>query len=240
MARKQFFLPKGDSDLLPWLHNFSSKLPAYASKYLIKNEEVTRVQQGAAFLTYWINTANRVKSVSKQITEYKNEVRDGLNAGGAESMAPAGITFSPPVNPGPGVLPFILSITARIKAQAGYTESDGKNMGLEGIEKITDMANLTPEFKIELQAGHPNIVWVKGIADGVKIMVMRNYNPLKAVQAEEFKLLTLDTQPDYLDKFPLPPFGQSACWAYILIFVIGDEEVGQWSDPKFVMVAGTP
>jgi hypothetical protein len=240
MARKKFFLPKGDSDLVIWLQNFSSKINGYASRYGIKNEEVEKVQQGAAFLIYWIGMAAQIKRVSKQFTDYKNEVRDGLAAGGSASLPPTGIVCSPPVNAGPGVMPFILSIVARIKSHRIYTESDGKNLGVEGTEQQIDLQNLKPEFKIELVSGHPNIVWLKGISHGVKIKVMRNYNPLAPAPAEGFQFLTLDTQPDYLDKFPLPPYGQSACWAYVLIYVISDEEVGQWTAPKFVTVTGTP
>lgn len=240
MARKKFFLPKGDTDLINWLRNFSSKIPGYAAKYIIKNEEVTKVQEGVAHLIYWITTAAQAKAVMQQITAYKNEVRDGLSAGGSASVVPSGITFAPPTDAGPGVLPFILSIAARIKKHQGYTVSDGENMGLEGTEQITDKLSLKPEFKIELESGHPNLIWKKGIADGVKIKVNRNYNPLNPTAGDGFKFLALDTQPDYLDTAPLPPFGQSACWAYVMIYVIADEEVGQWTDPVFVTVTGTP
>lgn len=240
MARKKFFLPKRDTDLISWIQNFSSKIGGYAAKYGIKPEEVTKVQEGAAYLIYWIGMAAQIKMVSKQFIEYKNEVRDGLAAGSGASQPPTGIVCSPPVNPGPGVIPFILSIVGRIKSQQVYTESDGKNLGVEGTEPDTDLRKLKPEFEIEIVTGRPNILWTKGISEGVKIKVMRNYNPLAPAPAEGFEFLALDTQPDYLDKFPLPPFGQSACWAYVLIYVISDEEVGQWTDPKFVTVTGTP
>lgn len=61
-----------------------------------------------------------------------------------------------------------------------------------------------------------------------------------AENKELFTFLATDTQPDYLDNTPLPPFGQTVVWAYTMTYLINDEEVGEWSDIVFVTVTGTP
>lgn len=245
MARKKSFLPKGDPELAIWLRNLSAKINKYASKYLLTDEEIDKLQKGAAFLIYWITTVEQVRAKMQGLTAYKNEVRDGLPAGGGASVMPQSIDFSPPPAVSPGVTPYILSIVGRIKSNQTYTVADGKDMGLEGAEQFLDRLNLKPIFKIELEGGRPNLIWTKGLTDGVKIKVAR-FAPgelpelSSAPDAKTFKLLAMDTQPDYIDTFPLPPFGQSAVWMYVMIYVIDDEEIGQWSDPVMVTVTGTP
>jgi hypothetical protein len=64
--------------------------------------------------------------------------------------------------------------------------------------------------------------------------------PPVPVNPDEFVFPAIDTQPDYLDTTPLPAFGNTATWIYIMIYMIADEEVGQWSDPVIVTVVGTP
>lgn len=240
MARKKFYLPQNDTDLSTWLKNFSSKIAVYASKYNLTAEEVEKVHKGAAHLVYWISAAEQMKATAQGITAYKNGVRNGL-PNGAVGQQPANITFSPPEDMGSGVVPYVLSIAGRIKKHQGYSIADGKDLGLEGAEQLADMATLVPAFKIKVVSGHPKLVWKKGIFDGIKIKVNRNYNPLAPPEANDaFEFLAINLQPDFTDKHELPPFGKSAVWAYVITYILGDEEVGNWTDPQMVTVTGTP
>jgi hypothetical protein len=244
MARKSTFLPGSDSGLVPWLQNLASKIGGFAAKYNIQPNEVTKVQEGVAFLVYWILTRESVKNAVKSVTAYKNEVRDGVKAGGSASVPPADILFTPPTAVDPGVIPFILSIVGRIKKHQGYTTADGNQMGLEGAEQIIDLLNLKPVFTVELESGKPTLVWTKGATDAVKIKVKRVIGPSPGppppINLDEFAFLAIDTQPDYTDTTPLPPYGETATWIYVMIYMMDDEEVGQWSEPVIVTVVGTP
>ncbi len=118
---------------------------------------------------------------------------------------------------------------------------------IEGDEQVIDPSTLKPVFKIELEQGHPNLIWKKGIATAVKIKVYRgNGSPTPPTPGNPtppgfvFEFLAIDTQPDYLDTYPLPNFGDSATWVYTMIYMIGDEEVGEWSEIVQVTVSGTP
>ena len=245
MATKKSFLPKGDTGLVPWLQTFSSKIGGYATKYNLLPAEVTKVQNGILFLLYWIQAVADTKNKGQNVTAYKNEVRDGVKAGGSPSVPPTDLLFTPPPSVDPGIVPFILSIAGRIKKHQGYTIADGEQMGIEGAEEVLDQLNMKPTFRIEMQSGRPNLVWTKGSASAVKIKVMRIANtvtppPVPPTPGDftDFDFLAIDTQPDYLDTAALPPFGQSATWIYVMIYMIGDEEVGQWSDPAIATVGG--
>jgi hypothetical protein len=50
--------------------------------------------------------------------------------------------------------------------------------------------------------------------------------------------LAIATEPNYTDTAPLPAPGQSAAWNYRAIYRLGDERVGQWSDPVSQAVMG--
>ena len=244
MAKKSY-LPREDSKLVTWLQNLSSKIGTYATKYGISAAEVTLIQNAAAFFIFWYNALDQLKASTQNLTAFKNEIRDGVPAGGSASVTPTDILFgTPPTAVPPGILITIRSIVARIKKHTSYTNADGADLKIEGEDQTEDITNLKPEFKIVLQQGHPSLVWKKGFAEGVKIKVNRFMGntppPPMPPNQSDWQFLAIDTQPDYLDTAQLPPFGESVVWAYVMIYIIGDEEVGQWSDPVLVTVMGTP
>lgn len=247
MARKKYYLPEEDGKLATWLQNLSSKISGYASKYGLSPAEVALIQNAAAYFIFWFNALTQLKDSTQKITAYKNEVRDGVKAGGSPSVPPTDILFgTPPTAVPPGILAIVRSIVAGIKKHQGYTIADGQDLGIEGEEQTEDINSLKPKFKIELEAGHPNLIWLKGITQGVKIkkaILPAGQKPTTeglAESGEFFTFLAIDTQPDYLDTTPLPPFGQTVVWAYIMTYMLNDEEVGEPSDVVFITVSGRP
>jgi len=81
------------------------------------------------------------------------------------------------------------------------------------------------------QAGKPTIEWKKGDSDGIQLIVDRG-------DGNGYHWLANDSTPDYPDTEPLPPLGQSATWKYKAIYLLDDEQVGQWSDELVVTVQG--
>src|SRR5258706_4828366 len=100
---KNYFLPRSDADKQRWLQNFSNKLVGYKTKYNITDTEVTDMQNSFAVFTYWFNYLNQYNEYLKKLTQYKNEVRDGVDAGGGASIEPAPPSLGAlpaPVEPG--------------------------------------------------------------------------------------------------------------------------------------------
>ena len=65
--------------------------------------------------------------------------------------------------------------------------------------------------------------------------------PLKfgsIVAIGHFSQLAINTEPNTADNWPLPPAGTSAMWRYKAIYLLHDEQVGQWSDVISVSVGG--
>jgi hypothetical protein len=240
MARKKSYLPKADGQLVNWLNNLSSKIGGYAAKYGITPGEVSYIQAAALYFAYWFGVLDMVKANIQKLTKWKNEIRDGLKAGGSPAVTPTDISFTSPPAVAHGVLPFVRSIVNRIKAHQSYSDTDGEDLKIVGADDDTELSQLKPIFEIKLNQGQPELVWEKGITSGVKIHVNRNLagTPVPPPSLETFQFLAIDTQPNYIDTFPLPPFGQSVVWAYVMVYMMGDEEVGEWSDPVLVTVKG--
>lgn len=225
---KNYYLPREDQALVLWLLNFSNKLGAYATKYGIATAEVTDITNGANYLSHWLNVKNQLEEFNKRLTQFKEELKEGVKTGGSPSVVPTLPTFATAPTAAPsGLLTRVRAIANRIKANAGYTEADGKDLGIIGEEVTLDLFNIKPNLSYRLKAGHPEIVWKKQGMDGIHFYVDR-------LGDGNFTFLARDSSPNYVDNFTLPATPQ--VWAYKAIYVKNDEEVGQVSDVLSVAV----
>jgi hypothetical protein len=77
--------------------------------------------------------------------------------------------------------------------------------------------------------GNVEVQWKKGGFTGVRIEVDRGNG--------QWVFLAVDTEPHYTDTLHLAP-GTAAVWKYRAIYLNGDEQFGQWSDPVSIAVQG--
>lgn len=229
---KQYYLPRKDADKALWLQNFANKLPAYAAKYLISSNEVYDMQNSAAVFSYWLNYQSQYEEFVKKITQYKNEMRDGVPAGAVIAMVPVPPTIPAQLQPvDPGIFTRATALANVIKSRQIYSAADGLDLGIEGAVSRPDVASMKPSISVRLIAGgYPEIVWSKNGMDGIDI-----YKDT----GSGWQLLGFDPHPNYTDKSTLPPIGQSAIWHYKCIYRMDDDQVGQWSDTVTITVAGT-
>jgi hypothetical protein len=127
--------------------------------------------------------------------------------------------------------PRLSALVARIKASKNYTEAIGKDLWIVGSKQNIDPSAWKPALAIKIQAGHPIIMWTKGNPAAIEILVDRG-------ESNNFIQLTINTEPNTTDNWPLPPAGTSAMWRYKAIYLLHDEQVGQWSDVISVAVSG--
>jgi hypothetical protein len=238
---KEFYLPDDDNGKEAWLNNFAAKLPTYATTLGLAAATITQTEADATNFTAGMTALTAYKKYAKNITAYKNHLRDG-----DVNNTPIGTLADPPDLPA-----FSASIIGNIfgrnrklvntlKNNANYTLAIGQNLGIEGTEENTGgpatqkSAAEKPILTIVLQSGgHPLVKWTKGINTSLKIMVDRGTGV--------FGFLAIDTHPDYLDTAPLPVIGTSAIWKYMAIYLDSDDdEIGQWSEVAQVTVTGTP
>jgi hypothetical protein len=108
----------------------------------------------------------------------------------------------------------------------------GELLGIEGaVLSGPDYATLKPVLKPKLSGGYVLVGWgwlgFSQFLDSLEILVDRG-------TGAGYVPLTIDTTPDYLDTAPSP--ATPAKWMYKAIFRVGDQRVGQWSDPVSINV----
>lgn len=229
MAKKKYFIPNKDDKKGLWIHNFQSKLPTYKTKYNRTSAETDDMTKSSLYFNYWLNVLKVIDTFKQGVTAFKNELRDGIPAGATALSEPVLPTLDPPpAAVDPGIFPRASSIGASIKKHKDYVISEGEDMGLEGAElDPPDLVNSKPEIKLVLIAGRPVVMWKKLGYDALYIEVDRGSG---------YAFLAIDTEPDYVDTFALPPAPQT--WKYRAYYRLGDDNIGQLSDEVSIMVKG--
>ena len=112
----------------------------------------------------------------------------------------------------------------RIKAAPTYTEALGSLVGIIGPEDTTDLATAKPTLLgLDKRGGCVEVSFNLLTSEGVNIYSQRDGDT-------EFKFLARDTCSPYVDNRPLLVAGKPELRRYKAVFVIGDEEVSQFSD----------
>ena len=227
---KKRFIPDGDQAKVGFIVNLGAKMPDHAATLSITPAEVTSVQADAAMFKYLMDMQEAYKTNKQEVTRYKNILRDGP-LGTPLGVVPVAPTLPvAPVAVSAGIFVRISQLAMRIKGNPAYNEAIGEDLGLVGDEQVIDIPNMKPVLKSRLDSGRPLIIWKKGpAADVLDIYVDRK-------DGLGFVFLATDTQPDYLDTFPVPAGVTTAVWDYKAIYRIGDDTVGQFSEPIQVTV----
>lgn len=247
---KKSFVHRTDNGKLTWLNNFANKINTYAAKYNLSPAELADVLATRLYFAYWMDYLAQTKEYLLKVTAYKNEIRDGVAAGGSPSVQPTPPVFGPPpASVPPGGFKRMVDLGNSMKKKTVYTVADGQDLGLEGAE-ITpaDPATLAPVLKSTISSGgFPLIKWNKpeGVA-GIHLYVKRGGAPASTSPTPGpgpvlagFAYLASDTEPDYLDTTALPAAGTSRLDTYVAIYFDNDSHFGQWSNELKVTVAGT-
>jgi hypothetical protein len=174
-----------------------------------------------------VGAHNQHTQTTRDWTAYKTALRSGTVLSAMPTTPALGV---PPTAVPAGIFNRVSAMAARIKKHPAYTEAIGHDPGIIGAEQSVDVTTMKPVLELTLQAGHPNVGWVKSGMDSLEIWVDRGTGA--------FAFLTIDTVPDYLDTSGLPAAGVSAVWKYKAIYRLNDEPVGQWSDVATIGVMG--
>ncbi len=228
---KQYYMPVKELAKLIWLQNFANKIGGYAAKYSIAAATITDVQNGYAWLAYWMNYRNQYKEYLKKLSAYKDEIFSGSNVASTPPVPPT-LAVAPTSVP-PGIFTRVMSLVNIIKSNLAYTEADGKDLGIEGNEVAGRGSGqeIQPSISVRLiNGGHPEIVWTKGDFDAIDIYVDRGNG--------SWVFLATDTHPNYTDTATLPANGQTALWQYKAIYKTDDEQEGNFSNPVSTTVVG--
>lgn len=112
----------------------------------------------------------------------------------------------------------------QVRAGMGYTEATGFLLGIVGAEDSTDVASLKPVLSGQDQTGGVVVLsFPKGRTDGVNIYLFDS-------ATQKYVFLARDTVSPYVDNRPLIEPGKPEIRRYTAVYVVADEEVGQFSD----------
>jgi hypothetical protein len=226
-----FYLPDSEGKRVPWLQNFSGKLPTYAVKYGITPAEVADVQAGAIAYPFWIDYANKQTEYSKKINLFKVGLAKGAIGTLTVPVAPA--IGTAPALPQAGIFKRIATIVKNIKNNPVYTKNDGLDLGIEASPSAAiDASKLKPVISVRIVTdGHPEIAWTKSGHDGIEIQVDKGNNT--------WQFVGIDLKPNYTDTSALPATGTSELRRYRAIYIQDENHFGLWSDVVEIAVIGT-
>jgi hypothetical protein len=124
------------------------------------------------------------------------------------------------------------ALARRIKVAPGYTEAIGSQLRILGTEETTSLANAKPTITATPKTGGAvEIVFNKSKSDGVNIYTQRDGDT-------GWVFLARDTESPYVDTRSLLAAGKPEIRRYRAIYLVGDDETGQFSDE--ITVTATP
>ena len=226
---KDAYISRDDQGKADMLDNIALKLPGYATVLGLTPAEVASVQADAAMFNYIMDMQEAYKTFKQKVSDHKNLLRDGPLGAPMSALPVFPVLPVAPAVVGAGIFARIRKLAGRIKNHLAYTKDIGEDLGIVGDEQVIDIPNLKPILNHRLDGDRPFIIWSKGPADSIDFYVDRK-------DGLGFVYLANDSQPDYLDTFPVPAGVTTAVWDYKARYKIGDDQVGLFSEPIQVTV----
>jgi hypothetical protein len=233
--KKQPFLPIQESKKVLWFNNFSGKLKdTYAALFGISSGDADKIVAYAAFYAFLISYLTGLRTFTQDLTKYKNDFF-GAPLNTPNGALPAFSVTPPAIIPTEaGVYNIISPLIQTIKSHTNYTTAIGEDLGIVGNEQDIDLDTYKPEGKVFALPGAVKLDFSKKGVDGQAVYS----RPVGSTDPNAWVKLANDFHTPYLDGRPLAVAGKPELREYKLRALIGDEEVGQWSDVITVTFAG--
>jgi hypothetical protein len=226
------YLPVSDADRVVWLNNFSIRLGQYAPSLGLATVDVTSIQHDAAMFAYVVQLHDGAHQYWTAVSGVKKQLRTSPQQTVAPVLPAMPNAGTAPSIVNSGVFNRIVLLVARIKQNSVYTLAMGQDLNIIPPVSTVNPNDLVPNLSIRLDAGHPLLKWKKGDADGLQLYVDRR-------DANGFVALAKVFRNTYLDTMALPQNVFTATWDYKGRYLIGDDEVGQFSPVISINVVRT-
>ena len=226
------FINPTDEGFATQLVTFCDKIDTYNVLLGITAGQVTAVKLDRDNYIYGFKSADTIDTFKQAVTGWKNLLRYGNGAQVLPVFTATPVLPAPPAAVEANVQGRFEQLVKQIAAHPKYTTNIGEDLGIEAAKTPFDPNLGKPKFRIEFSSGgHPNLVWKKGKFQGVEIWKSTD-------RGASWQKLDKDFSPDYIDKSALPAVGQTAVWAYKMIYIYKDEVVGSYSGEESVTVYG--
>lgn len=216
------YLPDSDADRVSWLLNFKTKLQGYAATFGLTAAEVTSVQNDYAYYAYEVQLHEFARQLSKAVGEHKRLARSSATQQAMPAFPAMPALGTAPAAVNSGIFNRIAKLVQRLKYHLSYTDAIGRDLGIVASVPVFNPNAMQPDLSIRLNAGRPHLKWKKGDSDFIKLFVDRHDN-------RGFVLLAQVFRNEYIDIAELPEGVFGATWDYKGRYMIGDDEVGQFS-----------
>ena len=116
------------------------------------------------------------------------------------------------------------TLAKRLKLHSAYNAGFGQQLGIEGSEATVDLTAAKPQLEGAAKPhGEVELTFNKSKSDGVNIYGQRDGDA-------GFVFLARDTSSPYIDNRPCLVAGKPELRRYKAIYILDDQEVGQFSD----------
>jgi hypothetical protein len=221
------YVKPGEREFSNQLIQFKMAIPGYATLLGVTGAQMTAQAADADRYKWELDVADMCSQCSQAWTAWKSITRKGGSF--PATGAPVDMDWPAPEPPAvaPGVEARFRALCQHVLTNPNMNPAIAEALGIAAPELTgPDFATFKPVFKLKVSAGGVVVGWSwQGFGpflDSCEIHVDRG-------DGQGFKFLTIDTTPGYTDTQPFP--AAPAKWTYKAVFRVGDDRVGQWSDP---------
>ena len=222
------FIDRTEEGLQNQIDNFLLK----AAKYPALNLDATKqtdLRKDWTLMAYLLSGTNAMTTYSTSIITFKNILRRGGDLG---TLPPTPVLgAAPPITKGGMEGRFRELVQDAVRSSA-MTDAIAQDLGIvaPAAPSAAQKDQAAPSFKLQYSSGgYPLIIWKKGSFEGVEIH--------KSKDGINFTKLDKDFKPDFIDKTDLPEPSKAELWFYKLIYLLQDEQIGQWSAVQSIAVS---
>ena len=220
---------------LPALHlqmgNFLTKLDANViDKFGLDKKKIAQSTADWQYIGWSIEAKTAYSSYSKSWTKFGEHLVLDADNGVAVITPTLPVLPAMPAPVPPGIRARFISLAEDIANNSLCTNDILVNLGIAPVQAPVN-TQLQPEPKLKTEAGHPLISYKKRNQEGAQIYK-------DSSDGKGFVRFDKATTSKYIDESPLPPSGTAVVWTYKLIFIKGNKEIGNFSNPVSISVVG--
>lgn len=220
---KDDYLPAKANERMVWLKHLAGRLPDYQALLDISAGDINSVQADSDAYEYGVISNLMVHQHSQAVYAYLFALSN-QTSGTLPLEFPATTALgTPPAAVKPGIFPRVRRLIKRLKSHPNYTPNMGESLGVEGPMRPHVPLHPPRVKAISEGGGIVRLNWFKGTASGVRIQSMRG-------DETGWTVIGHDTHSPFMDTRPLLVPGQPEQRSYRLIYLRGDDPVGEPSD----------
>ncbi len=214
---------------LEWLINFYNKLTELKEFLEISDEELSSIRNDLKMYQF---SLKRIEFAKKQFRR-NNLVKDFYAYGEKIEVQETLSDFDEIEVPNivePGIFKRISEYVEHLKNTPQFCRQIDQSLALYRFKVLFDISvTLEPQLQVFLDGGRPLIRLMNRKADSLDLYVDRK-------DGRGFVFLANHTLKDFIDTHSIPPSSSMVVWQYIAIFKIGEDQVGNFSDPISINV----